>query len=100
MSVYYFQTKQDYQAYIIIAESNNGGEMVELVIRQIDPNAPVAMVTESRDKHTRAEPIAALYEQWRHMVNVMSVSTRRHHKISHSEIINCESAYNNDPPTG
>ena len=39
--------------------------MVELVIRQVDSNAPVTLVNASRDKHTRAEPIAALYEQGR-----------------------------------
>ena len=54
-----------YEADRIIAESNNGGEMVELVIAQVDPNVPVTLVTASRDKHTRAEPIAALYEQGR-----------------------------------
>ncbi len=54
-----------YVADRIVAESNNGGEMVELVIRQVDPNVPVTLVTASRDKHTRAEPIAALYEQGR-----------------------------------
>ena len=54
-----------YQANIIIAEKNNGGEMVELVIKQVDRNVPVKLVTASRDKHTGAEPIAALYEQGR-----------------------------------
>jgi Terminase RNaseH-like domain len=54
-----------YEADRVIAESNNGGEMVELVIRQVNPDAPVTLVTASRDKHTRAEPIAALYEQGR-----------------------------------
>ncbi len=56
---------QKYQANIIIAEKNNGGEMVELVIKQVDPNVPVTLVNASRDKHTRAEPIAAQYEQGR-----------------------------------
>lgn len=54
-----------YEADRIVAESNNGGEMVEQVIRQVDPNVPVKLVTASRDKHTRAEPVAALYEQGR-----------------------------------
>jgi hypothetical protein len=54
-----------YKADRIIAESNNGGQMVELVIRQVDPNVPVTLVTASRDKHTRAEPVAAQYEQGR-----------------------------------
>jgi phage terminase large subunit-like protein len=54
-----------YKANKIIAEKNNGGEMVELVIRQVDRCVPVKLVTASRDKHTRAEPVAAQYEQGR-----------------------------------
>jgi phage terminase large subunit-like protein len=54
-----------YKANKIIAEKNNGGEMVEMVIKQVDPHVPVKLVTASRDKHTRAEPIAAQYEQGR-----------------------------------
>lgn len=54
-----------YEADRIIAESNNGGEMVEMVIRQVDQNVPITLVNASRDKHTRAEPIAAQYEQGR-----------------------------------
>lgn len=49
----------------IIAESNNGGLMVEETIRNVDANAPVKLVTASRGKITRAEPISALYEQGR-----------------------------------
>lgn len=54
-----------YKANKIIAEKNNGGEMVELVIKQVDRNVPVKLVNASRDKHTRAEPVAAQYEQGR-----------------------------------
>jgi phage terminase large subunit-like protein len=47
--------------------------MVELVIRQVDPDVPVTLVTATRDKHTRAEPVAAQYEQGRiHHVNSFS----------------------------
>jgi len=53
------------QADCIVAESNNGGEMVEEVIRTIDPNIRVILVHASRGKQTRAEPIAAIYEQHR-----------------------------------
>lgn len=49
----------------IIAEKNNGGEMVESVIRSIDRNVPVTLVHATRGKHVRAEPISALYEQGR-----------------------------------
>jgi phage terminase large subunit-like protein len=49
----------------IVAERNFGGEMVESTIRQVDRNVPVKLVTASRGKVQRAEPIAALYEQHR-----------------------------------
>jgi phage terminase large subunit-like protein len=47
----------------IIAEVNNGGDLVEAVLRHVDPDAPYTSVHASRGKRTRAEPIAALYEQ-------------------------------------
>jgi phage terminase large subunit-like protein len=47
----------------IIGETNNGGEMVETVIRMKDRNVPFTAVHASRGKITRAEPISALYEQ-------------------------------------
>ena len=49
----------------IVGEVNNGGEMVELTLRTIDPNVSYEAVTASRAKLTRAEPICALYEQGR-----------------------------------
>lgn len=54
-----------YQADKIVAEKNNGGEMVEAVIRSVDRSVPVKLVHASRGKHLRAEPISALYEQGR-----------------------------------
>jgi len=54
-----------FEADAIIAEVNNGGDMVEAVIRQIDANVRVKSVRASRGKFTRAEPVAALYEQGR-----------------------------------
>ena len=54
-----------WEANYIIAESNNGGEMVGAVISQVDSAAQVLLVHASRGKHTRAEPIAAVYEQGR-----------------------------------
>ena len=47
----------------IVAETNNGGEMVELTLRTVDMTIPYTAVHASRGKQTRAEPIAALYEQ-------------------------------------
>ena len=47
----------------IVAEKNQGGDMVEATIRMVDPNASFKAVHASRGKITRAEPIAALAEQ-------------------------------------
>ncbi|WP_238364364.1 DNA-packaging protein [Mesobacterium pallidum] len=49
----------------LVAEANQGGDMVEAVIRQVDPLCPVKLVHASRGKSARAEPVAALYEQGR-----------------------------------
>jgi hypothetical protein len=47
----------------IVAEGNQGGEMVLQVIRDIDPQAPVQMVMARRSKAVRAEPVSVLYQQ-------------------------------------
>ncbi|MFV0492418.1 MAG: DNA-packaging protein [Pseudorhodobacter sp.] len=49
----------------LVAEVNQGGNLVETLIRQIDPMVPYRAVRASRGKFTRAEPVAALYEQGR-----------------------------------
>jgi len=49
----------------IIGEVNNGGEMVENTLRQVNENVPYKAVTATRGKVIRAEPIAAIYEQHR-----------------------------------
>ena len=49
----------------LVAEVNQGGDMVESVIRQIDPLVPFKALRASRGKGLRAEPVAALYEQGR-----------------------------------
>jgi len=70
-----------YKADCIVAEKNNGGEMIESVIRQAVINAklkdntvgevPVRLVWASRGKATRAEPISAIAEKGRdHHVGV------------------------------
>jgi phage terminase large subunit-like protein len=51
------------KANIIVAESNQGGEMVTQTIHNIDRDVPVKLVFASRGKATRAEPISALYER-------------------------------------
>lgn len=53
----------DLKADRIVAEKNNGGDMVELTIQTVDPNVPIKLVWASRGKLTRAEPVAALYSQ-------------------------------------
>jgi phage terminase large subunit-like protein len=45
----------------IVAEKNNGGEMVEYVIATADAKVPVKLVHASRGKQIRAQPVAALY---------------------------------------
>jgi phage terminase large subunit-like protein len=49
----------------IVAEVNNGGDLVATVLRAADPSVPVRKVSASRGKRVRAEPVAALYEQGR-----------------------------------
>ena len=49
----------------IVAEVNQGGDLVLNVIRQVDPQVPVRSVRANRGKATRAEPVSALYEQGR-----------------------------------
>lgn len=52
-----------YKADRVVAEVNNGGAMVEYTLQTVDERLPVKQVRASRGKLTRAEPIAALYEQ-------------------------------------
>jgi phage terminase large subunit-like protein len=52
-----------YDADRIVAEKNQGGEMVEAVLKTEDRNIPVTLVHATRGKYIRAEPVSALYEQ-------------------------------------
>jgi phage terminase large subunit-like protein len=54
-----------HQADMIIAEVNNGGELVGEVIKQVDPTVPYKAVRASKGKFARAEPVSAIYEQGR-----------------------------------
>lgn len=49
----------------LVAEVNQGGDLVEQMIRSVDPLVPIRKVTATRGKVLRAEPVAALYEQGR-----------------------------------
>lgn len=54
-----------YHADCIVGEINNGGEMVAATVRAVRPTVPFKEVHASKGKWTRAEPVAALYEQGR-----------------------------------
>jgi phage terminase large subunit-like protein len=56
---------RQHKADRIVAEVNNGGDMVEATLRMIDPNVSYNKVHASRGKVIPAEPVAALYEQGR-----------------------------------
>lgn len=56
---------EQFGAEKLVAEVNQGGDLVEQVIRQVDPIVPIRTVHASKGKVARAEPIAALYEQGR-----------------------------------
>jgi phage terminase large subunit-like protein len=49
----------------LVAEVNQGGDLVERLVRMIDPLVPFRAVHATRSKMLRAEPVAALYEQGR-----------------------------------
>jgi phage terminase large subunit-like protein len=54
-----------FKADLIVAEVNQGGDMVEATIHVADPNVPVKKIHASRGKVIRAEPVSALYEKAR-----------------------------------
>ena len=55
--------KQQHHADAYVAEVNQGGDLVSETLHTVDPNAKVVKVHASHGKMTRAEPVAALYEQ-------------------------------------
>ena len=56
---------EKYKADRIVAETNNGGDLVIHLLQQVKPTVSTKKVTATRGKYLRAEPIAALYEQGR-----------------------------------
>jgi phage terminase large subunit-like protein len=67
-----------WNADTIIAEKNFGGAMVEFTIRTVRKNAPIKVITASRGKVQRAEPVAALYSQGKvHHVGVSLAKLER-----------------------
>lgn len=59
------QAYEDWKADGIIAEINYGGAMVEYTIKTQSPYVPVTVITASRGKVQRAQPVSSLYEQGR-----------------------------------
>jgi phage terminase large subunit-like protein len=57
------QASINHEADCIVAEKNMGGDMVESVIRQHDKRIRVKLVTATKGKYVRAEPVYSLYEQ-------------------------------------
>jgi predicted phage terminase large subunit-like protein len=55
----------EHKANYVVAEGNNGGDVVKDLLKAIDERVPVHMVHASRGKYVRAEPISSLYEQGR-----------------------------------
>jgi hypothetical protein len=54
---------QENKANFIVAEANQGGDMIDAVIKGLDPTVPVKKVWASRGKVARAEPCVASFEQ-------------------------------------
>ncbi len=54
-----------FEADALIAEVNQGGDMVAAVMHEVDAGVPVKAVRATRGKWLRAEPVAALYAQGR-----------------------------------
>ncbi len=64
-----------YECDRIVAEINNGGEMVEHTIRSVRGTVPIKVIHASRGKAVRAEPVASLYEQGKvHHVGTFSAA--------------------------
>jgi phage terminase large subunit-like protein len=59
------QAYRDHQADRLVAEVNQGGDLVESVMRHAAPQISYRAVQATRGKRLRAEPVAALYEQGR-----------------------------------
>ena len=70
-----------YDADRVVAEVNNGGDLVEATLRMVDENVSFNAVRATRGKVIRAEPVAALYEQ-RRIFHVGSFPTLEDQMVS------------------
>lgn len=59
------QAARDFGAAYLVAEANQGGDMVRTVLAMAGCDVPVRLVHARLGKRARAEPVAALYEQGR-----------------------------------
>ncbi len=59
------ETAKEFDADLVLAEANQGGEMVRTLLGQAGCEVQIKLVHASRSKKARAEPVAALYEQGR-----------------------------------
>jgi phage terminase large subunit-like protein len=59
------ETAEHWNADRVVAEANQGGAMVESVLRAASIALPLRLVHATRGKSARAEPVAALYESGR-----------------------------------
>jgi phage terminase large subunit-like protein len=57
------KARNDFKADLIVAEGNQGGQLVKQVLLGVDPWANVVIVNARRGKRARAEPVAALYDK-------------------------------------
>jgi phage terminase large subunit-like protein len=55
----------EWKADRIVAEGNQGGEMVRLTLNTARKDVPIRIVHAAHSKQARAEPVAALYEQFK-----------------------------------
>lgn len=56
-------TYHKYKAFCVVAEVNQGGDLVETLLKTVDPSLRFKAVRATKSKYSRAEPIAMLYEQ-------------------------------------
>lgn len=52
----------EFSANVVVAEANQGGDLVADAIRHVDPGVRVVLVRASKSKYARAEPVAQLFE--------------------------------------
>lgn len=68
------QLAHQWKADVVVIEANNGGEYLPTVLRMVDPTVQHKIVHATRDKRSRATPVATLYERAR-MHHVGKVAT-------------------------